>query len=232
MIEEIYEHFKGALQEYYDYFYFEVKDASEDELDFQCYFQNVARFFRGVENGVFMDEYSTDLYTLRFTTGAEKVVVFSDLYPDYVLKIPVFDNWQKSEYDIYQEAVEEGLERYFAKAEKPIQMTFGDRENPWEVTAYLMEYAEAGLDFASGIEEEMLSTRNLDEKSKECIESISYYTGQDESHEAIPWITRYGGEVAENLFAFLSNIDTNDFHSGNVGEIAGELVLIDYNGYM
>ena len=164
------------------------------------------------------------LFTDQFyiVYGLTKLVVV-DKTTGFVLKIPFLGvclNYCDEEEAIYHRASECGFENMFARCEKPSPI----EQDKAKINFYIMEYAEVSQARISSYVQE-------------------YYPDIGEKYDISPLgvdecvvyelLKRVLGEEKYLLICtFLEEEGVNDIHGGNIGFKNGELVLVDYSGYM
>lgn len=181
----------------------------------------------------------TEQISCDYTYGVSKFVIFMD--DETVAKIPfngeyywneeeedyVFDpfvgthDYCRVEAEIYEEAVDRGLERFFAGT---IFTGYTKDHTPF----YLSERIKNTLDdYFDKISDESIRTARKYADSKD-----------DLKWRRLPdrWLAlaleRYGQEMVDKFVKFIAEFDINDLHYGNVAVRAnGEPVIIDYSGW-
>lgn len=172
----------------------------------------------------------------QFACGISKLVIFSN--DSEVVKVP-FDggfldrededgedfyffeiaDYCDREAVIYYEAVEAGVEEFFAKTE-------------------LAGYADCGRPlYKSERVFEYMSVETIDIRRKEPSQKAKN-SANNSYYCALPfdWLARaydyYGEEKVKKLIAFLDEFDIRDLHDGNIGfRKNGAPVLLDYSDY-
>lgn len=182
--------------------------------------------------------------------GATRTVIIQEDSP-YVLKIQDDDSeydYGKNEVTVYQNAVEWGLEQYFAWVMKaftlilPFEYRADDSDEMIHSEAkrdiYVMEKCE--------MDEDEMTQNSIDhayhawlreEGLEECEESWEKW--EDECDEGylsdqeamLEYAEEEWGDAACDVSEFLDSMYVNDCHSGNFGWRKGELVICDYAGY-
>lgn len=197
--------------------------------------------------GVVYEEDMLDYSEFGYMCGASKVVIILD---DCVLKTSYsgevkededgedyftddFPDYAAMEYNIYQAAVEEGLEKFFAKTEK---VDIGIYEQP-RVDATVLEYRydEAFLPFR------YFNGRNkapyFNEKDTDKVIDYCEKNGLHKIYFRIKFnviryfLAAYSIEELKRLNEFLIEYDINDISETNCGWIDGKLVAFDFCGF-
>ena len=177
---------------------------------------------------------SLDVPELWFATGATRLVIGMNDYPDYVAKIALTEDDEKyciHEVELYRAAVEAGLEEHFAWCE--------EIDDYGTHSVYAMEYLDCDYEamdsesYQWGYErycaEENLNSE--DEDSKEAFEDYFWSSGSCDSL-VLDWFEDKLTEfVAAKFDRFIYDHDIKDIHPGNCGRRNGQLVLCDYAGY-
>lgn len=160
--------------------------------------------FRPVGN---IDEYSTNVQRL-----------FS-----YVVKFDLSDEkYTEKEVKYYEDAVDEGLEDYFAEIHKG-----GNFDG---VDYYVMEQVKCDEDRSSS--EMYLAYCEKMDMDSEDEESVDEYCDQSSEEILYTFIENvYGEKVADRINDFCIDHDINDIHNGNIGYLNDKPIIIDYAGY-
>ena len=153
---------------------------------------------------------------VELTNGATKgVFIFPD--NDYVFKIELDSGCCKREEEIYEEAEEAGLERFFAKT------VLYDIINGVEI------YAQPKLITPAFDKDE---TVDLSLAALELLNSCNDYNGLCDNTLFEEFYITYDISLLEQLIDFINDNDINDLHSNNIGyTVKNEPVFIDYGGY-
>ena len=177
---------------------------------------------------------SLDVPELWFATGATRLVIGMNDYPDYVAKIALTEEDEKyniHEVELYQAAEREGLGEHFGWCAEIYD--YGAR------SVYAMEYLDCNYEemdsesYEWGYErycaEENLDSANAD--SQEAFENYFWSSGSCNSL-VLDWFEdKLTGLVAAKFDRFVCDHDIKDIHPGNCGRRNGQLVLCDYAGY-
>ncbi len=157
-----------------------------------------------------------DSKEVELTNGATKgVFIFPD--NDYVFKIELDTDSCKREEEIYVEAEEAGLERFFAKT------VLYDVINGVEI------YAQPKLITPPIGKDE---TVDLSPAASELLGYCDDWNGLCENTLFEEFYITYDVSLLEQLITFINNNNINDLHSCNIGYTAEkEPVFIDYGGY-
>lgn len=113
------------------------------------------------------------------------------------------------EAEYYDVAVQKGLEDFFAECWKDSFELDGE-----EIPFYIMQ--RAVID-----EDEVYYLSDMGEEYTGCEDAVWEAFGN-----------AYGTDIMNELAAFCEDYEINDLHEGNVGFIYGNLVCIDYSGYV
>ena len=177
---------------------------------------------------------SLDVPELWFATGATRLVIGMNDYPDYVAKIALTEEDEKyniHEVELYQAAEREGLGEHFGWCAEIYD--YGAR------SVYAMEYLECDYDQIDSESyqwgyENYCYEQDLDvntEDSREAYEDYFWKSGTCdnlvldwfEDKLLKPMIAKF------DRFVYEHNID--DIHASNVGYRGNILVICDYAGY-
>lgn len=173
-------------------------------------------------------------------SGASKIVFGWDNIPDIVIKVPfkgrgIFDideNTLKSFEDFYCAGGSDCGDYCAAEANVYAEAKARDLENFFCSTEFICElngikyYASTKAkgywdvkhpEVSEDSEEKAYSTDDGNLYIDVDILSIFYEQNED--------------EAVEEIINFLQDMDTNDFHTGNLGFIDGCLVFLDYSGF-
>lgn len=219
----------------------EIYSFLESKLDCLSYLQTEALGWRyeydnyGDEVENYYDEIIHDLGCERYGLGCSKIVLFFDEYPDVVIKIPFQgvrdldedtfevtdercyrEDYCNLEYKIYQHAVQEKLDKIFAKEE------------------FLGFYLDLPLYVAERCPDDYLRIDNASEDSKQkasklASEKLDEYSDLTEYLPII--IEQYGEDFAERLVDFFNVNDIDDLHYDNVALKDGWFKFIDYSSF-
>lgn len=156
--------------------------------------------------------------TVSIMFGATKAV-FAVEGMDTVAKIG-FQNFKVDhaarEAQIYQEARAMDLEQFFVPCKKIGEIS--------SLEVFEMELVEVGEDLVTSDMWQKCSGSMSDEEIVDVIDNDYGFV------EALfPFY--YSDEEMTRLFDFISELEINDLHSGNIGYEDGRIVIIDYSGY-
>ena len=160
---------------------------------------------------------------VRVEFGASKAVFITDKASNWVFKVPYknYDtNYCEVEAEIYENAQREGVEEFFA----PCYFL----ENFEGAAIYVMARAEVSRDrLYCDLYDRFSSEGRSDEEAEEMLSDI------EDADEYVDWLFPYYSDYDsfERFIEFLRNSHINDLHSGNIGYIGDNVVLIDYSGY-
>lgn len=161
--------------------------------------------------------------TIRVSYGATKLVLMNE-YSNWVFKIPFKGrkiNYCQIEAEIYEDARRENLDKFFAPCYF-LEIFDG-------VQIYVMQRAVTSYDkLYSDLFERLSNEGRTEAEASDIIEEA------DACAEFVNWLFPYYSEEPEEFnrfIEFLESANINDLHSGNIGYINGEIVLIDYSGY-
>lgn len=162
------------------------------------------------------EDVMVDNEDVKLANGATKgVFIFPD--NDYVFKVELDDNSCQREEEIYEEAEEAGLERFFAKT--VLYMII----NGVEI------YAQPKLITPEDDKDE---TVDLSPAALELLNSCDDWNGLCENTLFEEFYITYDISLLEQLIDFINNNNINDLHSNNIGyTVKNEPVFIDYGGY-
>lgn len=156
--------------------------------------------------------------TVSIMFGATKAV-FAAEGMDTVAKIG-FQNFKVDhaarEAQIYQEAQAMGLEQFFVPCKKIGEIS--------SLEVFEMELVEVGEELVTS---DMWRKCSDSMSREEIIDVIDYDCGFIET--LFPFY--YSDEEMTRLYEFISELEINDLHSGNIGYENGRIVIIDYSGY-
>ena len=164
---------------------------------------------------------STDTTCITMAYGETKCVIMGD--NGWVYKIPFENknyNYCDEEAEIYEKAVEEKIEKFFAPC------YFLEKIDGLNI--YVMACAEVSVgDLHDDLRRRLSSEGRSDEEAEDIVIEA------EDNAEFVEWLfPYYAGDVDFDKFLeFLSEENINDLHSGNIGYIDGNVVLIDYSGY-
>lgn len=221
-IEKTFDNLYTILKEQYNFVFKPEKFTRE----------NVYRWVEKVDNtygnvcyGDYDNDYdfeiSTETRLIHISCGATKCVIEGN---GWVYKMPFTDgcyNYCEKEVEIYEKAIEASVEEFFAPC------YFLKKIDNFEV--YIMKYAEVDYD---SLMEDLYARLSGEGMSENEAENTAQWA--DENAEFVEYLFPYYAEdndTFENLLCFLSEEDINDLHSGNMGYINGNVVLIDYSGF-
>ena len=194
---------------------------------------------RTADNKYYFGQWCHDNYNaldgIRADSGATKMVFFNDELEDWVIKVPFlfspdiapgskgYEDFCYAEVEVYEEAVKEGLDEYFAPT---YLYTMID-----DIPFYVQRKAECNSD----VNEDVFFSYCSNSYDKEDFESEDeYYDAINNDAEYMEECDRlsaiFGGWITK-LINFLEDRGIGDFHSANFGFIKGSPVLIDYSGY-
>ena len=156
--------------------------------------------------------------TVSVMSGATKAV-FAVEGMDTVAKIG-FQNFKVDhaarEAQIYQEACGAHLEQFFVPCKK-----IGEISN---LEVFEMELVDVGEELVTS---DMWRKCSGSMSNEEIVDVIDEDCGFVES--LFPFY--YSNEEMTRLYEFISELEINDLHSGNIGYENGRIVIIDYSGY-
>lgn len=176
--------------------------------------------------------------------GASKAVLFLDGEDDYVIKVPFYGyggedeviwfnganlydvavetdwNYCELESEVYNLALETGVEEFFASTEFLCSIN--------DIPVYVsekMDNVTKGYDYSSPEAEE--------ENWRRAVNFVKGNKGTPFSTEYIDTLIRgYGEEKVQKLIDFVSSVGISDFHPGNWGYDKNYRIrLLDYSGY-
>lgn len=160
----------------------------------------------------------TEEVTVHIFHGATKAV-FSIDEMDTVAKIG-FQNFKVDhaarEAQIFQEACGAHLEQFFVPCKK-----IGEISN---LEVFEMELVDVGEELVTS---DMWRKCSGSMSSEEIVDVIDDDCGFIET--LFPFY--YSEEEMTQLYEFISKLEINDLHSGNIGYENGRIVIIDYSGY-
>lgn len=160
----------------------------------------------------------TEEVTVHIFHGATKAV-FSIDEMDTVAKIG-FQNFKVDhaarEAQIFQEACGAHLEQFFVPCKK-----IGEISN---LEVFEMEFVDVGEELVTS---DMWRKCSGSMSSEEIVDVIDDDCGFIET--LFPFY--YSEEEMTQLYEFISKLEINDLHSGNIGYENGRIVIIDYSGY-
>lgn len=156
--------------------------------------------------------------TVSIMSGATKAV-FAVEGMDTVAKIG-FQNFKVDhaarEAQIYQEACGVHLEQFFVPCKKIGEIS--------SLEVFEMELVDVGEELVTS---DMWRKCSGSMSSEEIVNVIDEDCGFVES--LFPFY--YSNEEITRLYKFISELEINDLHSGNIGYENGRIVIIDYSGY-
>lgn len=156
--------------------------------------------------------------TVSIMSGATKAV-FAVEGMDTVAKIG-FQNFKVDhaarEAQIYQEACGAHLEQFFVPCKKIGEIS--------SLEVFEMELVDVGEELVTS---DMWRKCSDSMSSEEIVNVIDEDCGFVES--LFPFY--YSNEEITQLYKFISELEINDLHSGNIGYENGRIVIIDYSGY-
>lgn len=156
--------------------------------------------------------------TVSIMSGATKAV-FAVEGMDTVAKIG-FQNFKVDhaarEAQIYQEACGAHLEQFFVPCKKIGEIS--------KLEVFEMELVDVGEELVTS---DMWRKCSDSMSSEEIVNVIDEDCGFIES--LFPFY--YSNEEMTQLYEFISELEINDLHSGNIGYENGRIVIIDYSGY-
>lgn len=183
-----------------------------------------------------LDDQFGDTVEVHF--GATRMVIMTDDKP-YVLKIQYCDDgydYGKNELLVYNKAVEQGLDKYFAWTKKLFLIDF---ENGRTVDVYVQEKCEMDEDDMINRVSNYAYSKWLNEKCLEdCEDSRDKWEREEDTdyiadqESMMEYAEEEWGVPAWDVSEFLDSMYVNDCHSGNWGWRGHELVICDYAGYM
>lgn len=167
-------------------------------------------------------------------------MVFWEEDSDFVYKVaidPTECDYSKSEVFIYNHAVDEGLEEFFAWTAKAAE---------WEteygiVPIYVMRRCECDSDaltnssyryaYSEYCREEGYDEWALTDEQKDDVDNHVDWDECGDTESILNYIYEVYGRRASDLIDFIDRYNINDTHAGNWGTYNGALILIDYGGY-
>lgn len=240
MKQEIFQHYSRVL------------DELIDTYDFcKFYFQNPTSLDYTLKS---------EELDISLTCGVSRGCVIDDAY-DWVVKFDFDDCRDqeascRTEVDTYEEALRDGLEDFFAKplylGEYCRKVKFYDwNDLYYDMDIECIEGFEDCLfnDCVNRLEEDDIEMKEEPiylrlyayPRAKEfrypCIDNRTVrslrHSPLTEKNAIVGYVfeTHYDADQLERFIEFLEEHDINDLHCGNVGEIGGMPVLIDYAGY-
>lgn len=177
---------------------------------------------------------SLDVPELWFATGATRLVVGMNDYPDYVAKIALSEEDEKyniHEVELYQAAEREGLGEHFGWCAEIYD--YGTR------SVYAMEYLECDCDQIDSESyqwgyENYCYEQDLDvntEDSREAYEDYFWKSGTCDNL-VLDWFEdKLLKPMVAKFNRFVHEHDIDDIHASNVGYRGNILVICDYAGY-
>lgn len=195
--------FLEEIEWYINTYEIDLETVNHNNIEYENYEQllcgnDIFDFRYGATRGCFIPEYQDKLsFVFKFD--------FNELEEEYC----------KRECEIYNDAIEAGLEDCFTKIKR-----FG---SIFSVPIYKCEYAEiAALDCKISKQTENMINKHT-----------SKHDHAPDMH--LPWvadfINYYGFEVYDKFLDFIIEHGINDLHWNNVGYAEGRPVLTDYAGY-
>ena len=177
---------------------------------------------------------SLDVPELWFATGATRLVVGMNDYPDYVAKIALNEEDEKyniHEVELYQAAEREGLGEHFGWCAEIYD--YGCR------SVYAMEYLDCNYEEMDSESyqwgyERYCAEENLDSEDEDNKEAFNdYYWSCGSCDDMIlDWFEdKLVRPVAAKFDRFVYDHDISDLHAANIGKRGNQLVLCDYAGY-
>lgn len=181
------------------------------------------------------DEIVYDLGCRKYSLGCSKIVLFFDEYPDVVIKIPFkgvrdldedtfevtderyyYVDYCSLEYEIYQRAVQEKLDKIFAEEE------------------FLGFYLDLPLYVAERCSDYYAQVADPSEDSKQkasklASEKLCEYSDLTEYLPII--IEQHGEDFTERLVDFFNVNEIDDLHYDNVALKDGWFKFIDYSSF-
>lgn len=184
-----------------------------------------------MDNKAFLEERGLSVHC-----GETKACIVSKKLSNWVIKTSFvyYDEYGHATADFcaieesnYRDAVEEGLEEFFAASyklctlEPPRTSEYCPKEN---ITFYIQEKAEPDEEKTSTTCSDYMSlNRDEDEDEDGCYE----YDDYDRLESLFE-----GSKKLSDLFDFIHDWNINDLHSGNFGYTSdGKVKIIDYSGY-
>lgn len=170
-----------------------------------------------------------------FDSGASKMVFIAHSIKNWVIKVPfLFSektstgsrsllNACKAEAEVYEKAVENGVDKYFAP------MFYYKTVDG--IPFYLQRKAECEIDRVTDTVYKYVSNtykREFFDSDEDYEDTINFEIDTMSDEDAL--CAFFNGWKNE-LMDFLDEYEVNDFHAGNFGFINNEPVLIDYSGY-
>lgn len=177
---------------------------------------------------------SLDVPELWFATGATRLVVGMNDYPDYVAKIALTEEDEKynvHEVELYQAAEREGLGEHFGWCAEIYD--YGAR------SVYAMEYLDCDYDqidcesYQWGYENYCYE-QDLDVNTEDSREAYEDYFWKSGTYDnlVLDWFEdKLLKPIVAKFDRFVYEHDINDIHASNVGYRGNTLVLCDYAGY-
>ena len=193
---------------------YEVKNWTREVLS------NSENAWTSEDDGVVLE---SNEIMVRVERGATKLVIISSEADNWVFKIPFNDyksNYCQMEVEIYENAEREGVEEFFA----PCYFL----ENFDGAAIYVMARAEVSFNrLYSDLYERFSSEGRAEDEIENMLIDI------EDSDEYVDWLFPYYSDYDsfEKFVEFLRSSNINDLHSGNIGYIGDNVVLIDYSGY-
>lgn len=177
---------------------------------------------------------SLDVPELWFATGATRLVIGMNDYPDYVAKIALTEDDEKyniHEVELYQAAVEAGLETHFGWCAEIYD--YGCR------SVYAMEYLDCNYEEMDSESYEWgykryCAEEELDSEDEDNREAFNdyYWNHMSTDNLVLDWFEdKLVKPVAAKFDRFVYEYNIDDIHSANVGRRGNVLVLCDYAGY-
>lgn len=168
-------------------------------------------------------------HRISCANGVSKLVFLSDSFGKWVLKIPrdldTLDNYCEKEADNYADALEEGLDEFFAPTffvEEYLGIPF---------------YAQLRLDCnKANIQESFYSYAKMlcDSDNYEDLDSYDdvVYSTADNLDTDQQIIAVFGdSDTTLRLCDFCEEREINDLHEANFGELDGVLLICDFSGF-
>lgn len=186
-------------------------------------------------NDIFNADFNLILSDLNKAWGASRIVIWDDEC-DYVIKIArekYFEKYNEHEVEVYNAAINEGLEESFAWCKCYIEPS--EWEDEYIPGVYVMEFLE-------GEEDDISSQAYQNGLSNYCkargIEHITsdicqtYESSVDEDEEIIELIELSIPVEKWGIFErFLIDWNVSDLHCGNVLYRGKQIVICDYAGW-
>lgn len=170
---------------------------------------------------------------------------------DYIIKIPILEGDCEREIFVYNQAIENGVEKFFARPEfigiyskvihfydvKEIENYFSwdtqdDFINKFEDLRPFLEKKRIIIDFPlyAYPRAESYNFNHYSKRSEKLAKKISSPLKNFNLAIAASFINDYGEELYKKLSTFLYDLDIGDLHLGNVGEVNNHICIIDYAG--